>query len=172
MTATESSGGLIVVGVDGSDSSIDALHWAAAQAKRTGSALRVMATWAYPSSLGWAPSWPEDWDPQKETENALTKVIEDALGSDPGIEVSQLVVEGHAAQVLVKASEDADLMVVGSRGHGAFTGMLLGSVSEYLATHCRCPVLIVHYKDKDHGDSQTGDDHRTGVTKAGGGSAR
>jgi nucleotide-binding universal stress UspA family protein len=172
MTAREASGGLIVVGVDGSDSSVDALRWAAAQAKLTNSALEVMATWAYPASYGWAPAWPEDWDPQKETERALTDVVEGAIGSSPGIQVRQLVVEGHAAQVLVKASRDADLLVVGSRGHGAFTGMLLGSVSEYLATHCLCPVVIMHRKHDDQGGHGGGSQHRTDKSSSGGGASR
>jgi nucleotide-binding universal stress UspA family protein len=52
-------------------------------------------------------------------------------------------VEGHLASVLTEQSKNASLIVVGSRGHGEFAGMLLGSVSEFLATHARCPVLVV-----------------------------
>ena len=65
------------------------------------------------------------------------------IGKDPDIEVRQVVAEGHPAPILVKASEKADLLVVGSRGHGEFAGMLIGSVSEHCATHASCVVVIV-----------------------------
>jgi nucleotide-binding universal stress UspA family protein len=142
--------GFIVVGVDGSDQSIDALRWAAGQAKLTGASLRVVTTWHYPVSLGWAPAWPDDWNPAAEAKTALTKVIKEQLGSDPGIEVTEQIVEGHPAEVLVALTdkETPELLVVGSRGHGAFAGMVLGSVSEYCAEHAQCPVVVVRHKDK------------------------
>jgi len=59
------------------------------------------------------------------------------------VEIDTLVVEGHPAEVLVEASSHADLLVVASRGHGQFGGMLLGSVSQHCATHAHCPVVIV-----------------------------
>jgi len=65
------------------------------------------------------------------------------LGTDPSLRVEQEVVEGHPAQQLVVASEGADLVVVGSRGHGGFVGMLLGSVSQHVSAHAACPVLVV-----------------------------
>jgi nucleotide-binding universal stress UspA family protein len=60
----------------------------------------------------------------------------------PGLTIEETVAEGHAAPVLVEASKGADLLVVGSRGHGEFVGMLIGSVSEYCAGHAACPVLV------------------------------
>ena len=141
--------GFILVGVDGSAPSIDALHWAASQAKLTGVSLRVVATWHYPVSLGWAPAWPDDWNPAEEAKSALTKVITSELGGDSGITVAEQIIEGHPSEVLVALTEkeSPDLLVVGSRGHGAFTGMVLGSVSEYCAAHAQCPVVIVRHKD-------------------------
>jgi nucleotide-binding universal stress UspA family protein len=143
--------GLIVVGVDGSESSIDALRWAADQARLTGASIEVVATWEYPSSFGWAPAWPPDWDPGGDAQKALTQVVDEVFGSDSGLDVRQEVIEGHAAPALVHASEKADLLVVGSRGHGEFAGMLIGSVSEFCATHASCPVVIFRTRDADEG---------------------
>ena len=85
--------GSIVVGVDGSEPSIDALRWAAGQAKLTGDSLLVVAAWHYPPSLGWTPAWPPDWDPAAEAASALNEVVERELGSAE-LEVRQQVVEG------------------------------------------------------------------------------
>jgi len=139
-------GGLIVVGVDGSQSSIDALRWAAGQAKLTGAALEVVAAWEYPTSFGWLPPWPTDYDAEKEAYRALDEIVRPVLADHPGLEIRQTVMEGHPAPVLVKAAEAADLLVVGSRGHGAFAGMLLGSVSEHCASHAACPVVVVRHR--------------------------
>jgi nucleotide-binding universal stress UspA family protein len=146
------SNGVIVVGVDGSESSIDALRWAANQARLTGASLEVVTTWEYPTSLGWAPAWPPGWDPGGEATTALAKVVQNVLGTHQDIEVRQQVLEGHPAVALLNAAEHADLLVVGSRGHGAFSGMLLGSVSEHCSTHSPCPVVIIRHR---HGEQST-----------------
>ncbi len=72
-------------------------------------------------------------------------VVQEVAGEHPGVEVSAVVTEGDAAKVLVTAAKDADLLVVGTRGHGEIVGILLGSVSEYCTTHARCPVVVVHH---------------------------
>ena len=64
----------------------------------------------------------------------------------PGLVVDPRIVEGHPAPVLVETSKDADLLVVGSRGHGEFVGMLIGSVSAYCVTNAHCPVLVYRSK--------------------------
>jgi nucleotide-binding universal stress UspA family protein len=133
----------IVVGVDGSDSSLDALRWAAEQARLTGAGLEVIMAWEYPPSFGWAPPLPADWSPGEEARRELADSVERALGATPPIEVRQVVVQGHPAPALVAAAREADLLVVGSRGHGAFVGMLLGSVSEHCVSHAPCPVVVV-----------------------------
>ena len=140
---------VIVVGVDGSDSSVDALEWAATQAKLIGASLKVVSVWHYPVSLGWAPAWPDDWDPGAEAKTALAGVVERVVGTDPGIEIHQEVLEGHPAEVLVALTDHdkTELLVLGSRGHGAFTGMLIGSTSEYCSAHAKCPVVIVRHRD-------------------------
>lgn len=141
--------GLIVVGVDGSESSIDALRWAANQARLVDAALEVVTTWEYPNSFGWAPAWPPDWDPGGDARKALEQVVSEVLGAEPDVEVRRIVLEGHPAPALVHAAKDADMLVVGSRGHGEFTGMLIGSVSEHCATHSPCVVVIVRPRDHD-----------------------
>jgi nucleotide-binding universal stress UspA family protein len=152
------SSDVILVGVDGSSSSIDALHWAARQATLTGAQLQVVAAWHYPVSLGWAPAWPDDWDPAAEATTGLKAVVDRELAGYDGLKITQKVVEGHPAEILVALAlaDDAVLLVVGSRGHGAFSGMLLGSVSEHCAAAASCPVVVVRHR---HGKAQ-------GTTKA------
>jgi len=133
----------IVVGVDGSESSKNALRWAAAQAELTGAEIEVVTTWEYPPTLGWAPPYPSDFDPDEDARKALQEAVDSVLGTDPRVKVTLTVTEGHPAIVLSTASRGAGLLVVGSRGHGAFAGMLLGSVSEYCAAHAACPVVVV-----------------------------
>jgi len=132
----------IVVGVDGSRSSLHALAWAARQAELIQGRLDVVATWQWPPSYGWAVPTPDDYDP----ETALRREIEpgvDAVRAEyPAVEMEIRVIDGHPAPVLVEASKGAELLVVGSRGHGEFVGMLIGSVSEYVAAHAHCPVLV------------------------------
>ncbi len=134
--------GRIVVGIDGSTSSLDALDWAARQADLTGSTLEIVMTWRWPSSYGWAVPVPDDFDPEEDVRAALEAAVERVRSEHPGLDLDPRVVSGHPAPVLVEASKGADLLVVGSRGHGEFVGMLIGSVSEYCATNAHCPVLV------------------------------
>ena len=85
---------------------------------------------------------PEGYDPCGGMPEILSKAADDLRTKYPGIEVTSRVVQGHPAPILVEASKGADLLVVGSRGHGEFVGMLIGSVSEYCATNAHCPVLV------------------------------
>ena len=71
------------------------------------------------------------------------ETIRDVLGEDPPVLVHPQVKEGHAAKLLIDLSEDADVLVVGSRGHGGFAGMLLGSVSQHVAAYAKCTVVVV-----------------------------
>ena len=133
----------IVVGVDGSESAEAALEWAARQAEMTGSVLEVVITWDWPKSYGFPMPLPSDFRPFTIANSVLDTAVEAIEGSHPGLEISKVVVEGYAAEVLVEASKDADLLVVGSRGHRELVGMLLGSVSEHCVTHAHCPVLVL-----------------------------
>ena len=136
----------IVVGVDGSESSLAALRWAACQAGLTGAPLEIVSAWEWPvSHWGWETPLPPDYDPADEARRQLDKAVSAVLTPDDAIEVRQSVVEGHAAPVLEALSKTADLVVVGSHGHGEFAGRLLGSVSEHCITHCDCPVVVVRW---------------------------
>jgi nucleotide-binding universal stress UspA family protein len=139
--------GRIVVGVDGSDSSRHALRWAARQAQLTGCRLEVVITWELPTSFGWVPPYPSDFNPAGDAQKAADDEVASALGAFPDIEVNTTVVEGHPAPTLVQASLGAELLVLGSRGHGEFAGMLLGSVSQHLVSTAHCPVLVWRHDD-------------------------
>lgn len=142
---SESGGGQhrIVVGVDGSESSKKALRWAARQAALTGATLEAVTGWEYPAFYGWAPAIPESVDFAKLAESSLNEAIDEVFGAGrpPGL-VTRVVCR-HPALALVEASEGADLLVVGCRGHRAFADALLGSVSTYCVHHARCPVTVI-----------------------------
>ncbi|MEU3334921.1 universal stress protein [Streptomyces sp. NPDC006668] len=133
---------LIVVGVDGSEASRAALRWAARQAELTGAKLRPVQAWRLPATYGMPVDY-SDADFEKQARESLRRTVEETLGEHPGVPVDSQVVEGHPAAVLTEAAKGAELLVVGSHGHGAFTGMLLGSVSHHCVHHATCPVLVV-----------------------------
>src|SRR5258707_7621102 len=134
----------IVVGVDGSQSSLAALRWAVRQAELTGAPLEIVSAWEWPVSyLGWVTPVPPDYDPADEARRQLDKAVSAVLTPGDAIEVRRSVIEGHAAPALEALSKTADLVVVGSHGHGEVVGMLLGSVSEHCVTHCRCSVVLI-----------------------------
>jgi nucleotide-binding universal stress UspA family protein len=143
MTPEDGTGtGRIVVGLDGSPPSLEALEWAARQADLTGATLEIILTWEWPSSMGWAVPLPDDFDPEADVRKTLDTAVESIRPAHPGVTIDSRIVNGHPAQLLVDASKGADLLVVGSRGHGQFVGMLIGSVSEYSAKNAHCPVLV------------------------------
>lgn len=150
MTPEQPSDHRIVVGTDGSPSSIAALRWAARQAELTGAALEVLMTWEWPVTFAWSMV-PNGNDPGGDCEKALDEVLVPIRASHPDLPIRANVIEGHPAPILIKASHGADLLVLGSRGHGAFTGMLLGSVSEHCVSNAHCPVLVV----RDGGSPQS-----------------
>jgi len=138
-------GDRIIVGVDGSASSKEALKWAVRQARLTGTRVLAVAAWEIPTSFGWVPPYPSDYDPAEDAKSMLESTVGEVLGPDPDVDFSTLVLEGKASPVLTELSRSASLVVVGSRGHGEFAGMLLGSVSEWLTAHAHCPVLVVRH---------------------------
>ena len=143
----------VVVGIDGSPSSIAAAEWAARQAELTDAVLEVVMAWELPTSYGMSLPIPSDWDPDHDTGVLLEKALEPVRDEYPDVEIEAAVVEGHPSMILEKASNGADLLVVGSRGHGELTGMLLGSVSEHCVVHANCPVLVL----RDRSDAPGGD---------------
>jgi nucleotide-binding universal stress UspA family protein len=138
---SERERGRIVVGVDGSPSSVQALTWAVRQAGRTGAVVAIICAWQYPVSYGWAYAEP---DPRLGdlASQAVEKAVAEARQADETVGIEAHVVEQNPAQALISASQGADLLVVGSRGHGGFGGMLLGSVSQHCVQHAACPVLV------------------------------
>jgi nucleotide-binding universal stress UspA family protein len=144
MTYTEApKPGKIVVGIDGSPASLEALRWAMRQATLTGSRLEVVVTWEWPQSYGWAPPYPSDYSPSADARKTLEEAVVEVGAAFPDVRTDLTVVEGHPAPALVEASKGADLLVVGSRGHGEFAGMLIGSVSEHCTAIAKCPVVVV-----------------------------
>jgi nucleotide-binding universal stress UspA family protein len=135
----------IVVGVDGSESSIDALGWARRVSELLDTEIDVITAWHYPATDGFANAV-VDWDPSIAAAEILADAVRAAFGEDQPAGMRAVVTEGHPAKVLLDACADADMLVVGSRGHGGFVGMLLGSVSSHCAEHATCPVLVAHRK--------------------------
>jgi nucleotide-binding universal stress UspA family protein len=145
-TTDPNTSGTMVVGVDGSDSSVAALGWACDLASRIGSSVEALTTWQWPMSLGPAIPFPEDFDPAGDAQTMLSGIVEPVADRFPSVTIRTRIVEGHAAEALVEASRHADLLVVGSRGHGAFSGMLIGSVSQHVTAHADSPVVV--YRDR------------------------
>lgn len=133
----------IVVGIDGSDSSKAALRWAIRQAKLTGGTVDAVTAWHYPSTYGWAPVADGVTDIEGEAKKTLTETLNEMSGLDPEVPIHPQVLEGHPADVLLRAARGAELLVIGSRGHGGFASALLGSVSMNCVLHAHCPVLVL-----------------------------
>ena len=134
----------IVVGTDGSDGARRAVEWAAAEARLRGAPLTVLSSWIWPAGayagMAWAGSAPELADEFRARAEAN---VEKACSGIEGVDVTPVVAEGPAVQALLDAAADAELLVVGTRGHGGFVGLLLGSVSQQCAHHSPCPIVIV-----------------------------
>jgi nucleotide-binding universal stress UspA family protein len=141
------SSNLVVVGVDGSAESVAALRWAAGYAKATGAPVRAVIAWHYPDAAGGPPVGHAPAPVRQESEQRVQAVLDEAVGqafpggAANGVETK--ISYGHPSQVLIDESGTAALLVVGSRGHSAFTGMLLGSVSLRCVTGALCPVTVV-----------------------------
>ena len=136
----------IVVGVDGSSGSRKALTWAAAEAADHGAELVVLNVWEHtlmPPAGSVSVSERYVPEPSQTTTEELVQVIKEALGEEPPVRVQAQVKQGRPAKVLIDESTDADLLVVGKRGHGGFAGLVLGSVSQHVAAYAKCPVTVV-----------------------------
>jgi nucleotide-binding universal stress UspA family protein len=148
-----SRGAGIVVGVDGSACSVVALRWALAQAVLTGDHVEAVAAWQNPAvtdaAYGWLPQSLTSQDVRAAMQTSLTAAVDCALKESPepagtdGVRIDSHVAEGHPVQVLLEAAAHARLLVLGSRGHGGFAGMLLGSVSQRCVQHAPCAVVVV-----------------------------
>jgi nucleotide-binding universal stress UspA family protein len=139
----------IVVGVDGSRGSRAALRWALGQARLTGATVEAIAAWQSPAMAGYSYGWmptPYDGDiVAASADKVLAETVADLAGAPDRTRTT--VTEGPPAQVLLNAAAGADMLVVGSRGHGAFAGMLLGSVSQHCIQHAPCAVVVIPDED-------------------------
>lgn len=151
---TTHEGSHIVVGVDGSPESVLALKWAKTLAAPLDATIVAVTAWHFETSLG--PYVAADWDPEADAQKILQDALAGAFGDQLPAGLSGQVDRGRPAQVLIEAGKSAQMIIVGSRGHGGFAGMLLGSVSSACAEHANCPVLVVHSGSKEPagGDSK------------------
>ncbi len=139
----------IVVGVDGSPASRKALEWASDEAVHHGSELVALMAYLVPppppssGTVAFQAAINSSEAANEAAKQLLMDTIRDVLGEDPPVLVHPRVKEGNAAKLLIDLSEEDDLLVVGSRGHGGFAGMLLGSVSQHVAAHAKCTVAVV-----------------------------
>jgi nucleotide-binding universal stress UspA family protein len=138
--------GRIVVGVDGSDNSVRALQWAAEQATSRGDVLRALYVWEFPymdvvpATLG--TTLPPFADMQAGAERSFDAALERAA-LPPGVTVERAVLEGAPVRLLLEAAKDAEMVVLGARGHGGFLGLLTGSVTTQVVNHSPVPVVVV-----------------------------
>jgi len=144
--------GLIIVGVDGSPISAAALRWAAQEGLLRRAPVEVILTWHLPAVAGMTPMMvPPDFDLQAESQATLDGFLRDQVGDpadrDSGSPITSRVVNASPAVALLEAAHEASMLVVGSRGHGGFAGLLIGSVSQHCVAHAPCPVVVVHAPD-------------------------
>jgi nucleotide-binding universal stress UspA family protein len=133
----------IVVGVDGSAVSVRAMRWALGQAEATGAVVEAVIAWNIPTGYGVGPTVIDGEDVAGIAEQSLAAAVDEASAAHPGVSAQRWVLRGDPAAVLVDQAKDADLLVVGSHGHGSFAGALLGSVSQHCVQHAACPVVVV-----------------------------
>ena len=141
--------GVIVVGVDHSEGAKAALRFALEEARLRQATLRVVHAWQFgyigaTGLEGWLPAvGGELEDFRKGAAAALDETLRELAADTDGVTIERRPEQGTAAEVLIEESRGADLLVVGSRGHGGFAQLLLGSVSQQCAQHAFCPVVIV-----------------------------
>jgi nucleotide-binding universal stress UspA family protein len=135
----------IVVGVDGSPGSRRALQWAADEAAQRSAEVVIVHAWHLPPGayVPYVPAAAITVGMMQEDSAKLLAEAEASITMPDGIRVRHVVVEGSPATRLLEQAADSALLVVGSRGRGGFTGLLLGSVSQQCAHHAPCPVVIV-----------------------------
>lgn len=163
----------VVVGVDGSAGAKEALRWAFGEGRLRQWPVRVVHAWTFGylgGSLGGDAYWGGSFGPalgvdpgelHRAAEDLVERTIGDLGDEAAGVEIGREVVQGAAAAVLVAAAGPGDLLVVGSRGHGGFTGLLLGSVSQQCVHHARCPVVVVRSEKPPIPEHELGSTART-----------
>jgi nucleotide-binding universal stress UspA family protein len=135
----------IVVGIDGSEGSKKALRWAVAEAQLRSAAIEVIHVWNFSplvDPIGGIAYVPMD-DLLESAQAVAANTVKSVADILDDTHITTTVKQGSASQALLKAAEDADLLVVGRRGHGGFIGLLIGSTAEQVAHHAPCPVVVV-----------------------------
>jgi nucleotide-binding universal stress UspA family protein len=145
--APKAGHGQVLVAVDGSPASLEALRHGQHMAELLGDALVAVSAWQ-PFRHGVLP--PSSTDPEQASEDLITNSLLASFRGANVPKVKVVIVEGDPAENLIRLSVDADLLVIGSRGHSGVPGMLLGSVSTTCAAHAHCPVLVVHAPTQTH----------------------
>ncbi|MFG1674392.1 universal stress protein [Micromonospora sp. NPDC049282] len=155
---TSNSTGAIVVGVDGSPPSLHAVDWAAREAAARHRPLRIVHAFRWPLTnelMGPPAVGPPDAGLQHAAERMLSAAADRARAAAPTVTVSTDLPAEVPAAALIDASDGADLLVVGHRGLGGFTGLLVGSVGVQTAAHAACPVIVIRASDSDDGHGRT-----------------
>lgn len=149
---TEVKAGKVVVGVDGSDTSRRALDWALDEARARGGYVEVVHSWMLPASYGYPTLAVPDLTVFEEAaEGVVDHLLEHADTSGMSRPISRVVIGGTStAGLLTARADDAELLIVGSRGIGGFQGMLVGSVAHHLAHHSPCPLVVIPADHADH----------------------
>jgi nucleotide-binding universal stress UspA family protein len=138
----------IVVGIDSSEASVEALRFAIEEARRRGAEVKAVKAWSVPP-LAYGAVWSVPvnvGDYAKIAQTEFDKSLAEAGVADSGVTVTPVLREGQPAEILCLEAINADLLVVGSRGLGGFRGLLLGSVSQQCANHATCPVVIIPHE--------------------------
>lgn len=132
----------IVVGVDGSLTSILALRWAQVIAPVMNAGVRAVTAWDFDIPLGSiTPAVP---DPDRAAQRTCSLAVERAYDTSPPHNVDQVIRRGPAAKVLIDESRTAQLLILGSRGHSPVSGLVIGSISTSVGRHAQCPVLVAY----------------------------
>ena len=152
----------IVVGVDGSESSQEALRWAVAEAKLHGQPLEALMAWGYldqhhvPADVR---HFEPDYD-EADAREALAQYVTDVLGPDASDAVALRPTCDLPARALLDAGKDAAMLVVGARGRGGFASLLLGSVSQKVLHHATCPVAVIRAGQEPNPEARRGSHRR------------
>jgi nucleotide-binding universal stress UspA family protein len=141
---------VIVVGFDGSKQSHGALEWAIEESRYRDAELRVVTVWNK-APMSWYPALLEtaagevvaEDSPEQQAEALSAAAAQAAAGVNV---VTRTIQNDSASSAILEAAREADLVVIGSRGHGGFAGLHIGSVSTQVVSHCPCPVLVVRPK--------------------------
>jgi nucleotide-binding universal stress UspA family protein len=108
--------------------------------------VEALTAWEHPVATGWTTPVTADEDLADLSRRMLDEAVAAATGAGEPVRTRAVVVEGSAVQCLLDAARGAELLVVGSRGHGGFAGALLGSVSQHCVQHAPCPVVVVRHR--------------------------